>query len=282
MAAAGYYVIDHPVLTDTELVVLNDIYWSNRYSADSCHSQPNEKAGDEEMAWLKGQLESAKTAQKKVILVMHIPPQADIFSTLKAMTEKVKKQKSKEKIAEKGKKKSSKLFWEDKYEEAYVQLMREYSDVVTLAFAGHTHMDDFRLLNDDSGKPFLVTHISPAVSPIRFNNPGFQVMEYDKTSGAIQDEATFYLKNLSAAKNSNDGQWDLEYDFNSAYGLNGYNADNLKTLTDAIDNDPQTLSKFAQYYVVSAPEIIKEDSWKVLNDIRAAANDKEVKTLLKK
>ena len=180
------------------------------------------------------------------------------------------------------KKKGGKLFWADKYEEAYVQLVRQYSDVVSMAFAGHTHMDDFRLLKDDQDQPFLVTHICPAVCPIRFNNPAFQVMQYDKTTGAIQDEATFYLKNLATAQNSNDGQWDLEYDFDSTYGLNGYNAANLKTLTDSIDSNEVVRSKFAQYYVVSAPEIIQPDSWKRLNDLRLAASQKEMNGMLKK
>jgi sphingomyelin phosphodiesterase acid-like 3 len=267
MADAGYYAITHPTLANTQLVVLNDIYWSNHYSEDSCHSQPNDHAGDKEMDWLGTQLSQAKAQNEKVILVMHIPPQVDLFGTLKGM--------------DKDKKKEGKFFWEKEYEKSFVRLMRDYSNTVEFAFAGHTHMDDFRILSDDHGKGFLVTHICPAVSPIRFNNPGFQVMEYDKNTGDIKDMATFYLKNLVTAKGSQDGQWGLEYDFDSTYGLNGYNAASLISLTDALDTDGDKLSAFAKYYDVSAPGIIPMDAWKKLNDLRLLASQKEVNESLK-
>jgi hypothetical protein len=257
MADAGYYAIPHPTLAATELIVLNDIYWSNRYSEDSCYSQPDDREGDKEMDWLKAQLTGAKDQNEKVILVMHIPPQTDFFGTLKAM--------------DKGKQKV-KLFWADKYEDAFIQLMKSYSNTVEFSFAGHTHMDDFRILNDDQGKAFLVTHICPAVSPIRFNNPGFQVMEYDKTTGDIKDMATFYLENLATARGS--GKWDLEYDFDSAYGLTGYSAANLTSLTADFDSDKDKLSRFARYYAVSAPELIQTDDWKSLNDLRSFPDGK--------
>jgi hypothetical protein len=263
MADAGYYELPHPTLAKTKFIVLNDIYWSNRYEEDSCHSQPNDKAGDKELAWLKKRLAKAQKAGEKVILIMHIPPQADVFGTLKAM-EKDKK------------KKPGKLFWADKYEEAFVDLMRTYEGTVSYSFAGHTHMDDFRILSDNNGKPFLVTHISPAVCPIRFNNPAFQVMNYNKTSGAINDMATFYLKNLASAKGVQGGQWELEYDFDKTYGVDGYNAATLKALTDSLDTDESKLSSFARYYVVSAPEIIKPEFWKKINDLRLLSDQKEL------
>jgi hypothetical protein len=269
MAESGYYAVPHPTLADTELVVLNDIYWSNHYEADSCHSQPNDRAGDREMVWLQTFLAGAKAQNQKVILVMHIPPQVDIFGTLKAMTTG-------------GKKKASKFFWEEKYEKDFVRLMREYSDTVAFSFAGHTHMDDFRILSDDQGKPFLVTHLCPAVSPIRMNNPGFQVMRYDKDTGEMKDLLTYYLKNLSSAKSIHGGKWGLEYAFDSTYGLDAYNAATLKKLTDKMDTDNTKLSKFAQYYIVSAPEIISAASWKKINDIRLFADEKELNASLGK
>jgi hypothetical protein len=266
MAEAGYYAVPHPTLAGNELIVLNDIYWSNHYSADSCYAQPNDQAGDHEMVWLHSQLAQAKARHRKVTLVMHIPPQVDIFGTLKAVA--------------KDKKKEGRLFWEKKYEKAFVRLMRSYSSTVVFSFAGHTHMDDFRILSDDQGQPFLVTHLCPAVSPIRMNNPGFQVMRYDKDSGEMEDVLTYYLKNLSSAKGAG-GQWGLEYAFDSTYGLEAYNAATLKALTDSMDNDSDKLSKFAKYYIVSAPELITPDMWKPLNDLRLMADQKELDESLK-
>ncbi len=259
MADAGYYEIAHPTLAGTELVVLNDIYWSNHYHADSCYSQPNDKAGDKEMTWLGSRLAAAKKKNKKVILVMHIPTQLDIYGTLKAMMLNMGLQ----------------LFWDKKYEKAYVQLMRDYEGTVVFAFAGHTHMDDYRVLSDDQGKPFLVTHICPAVSPIRMNNSSFEVMAYDKSTGGMKDQAVFYLTNLASAKGAN-GQWDLEYDFDQTYGVTVYDAPTLKTLTESMDTNGDLLSQFAKYYIVSASEGIPPDAWKKVNDLRLSSTSKEL------
>ena len=255
MAEAGYYELPHPTLANTEFIVINDIYWSNRYSNDSCHSEPNDVAGGEELSWLKGRLADAKSNSQKVQLIMHIPPQTDVFGTLKAMTKPDGK-------------KPGKFFWGTENEDNFTKLMRDYSDTVDFIFAGHTHMDDFKLMKDANGKPFLITHICPAVSPIRYNNPGFQVMEYDKETGAIKDMATYYLKNLDTAKGVRGGKWELEYDFDKTYRMKGYNLGSLEALTEKIDSDEGTRSKFAKYYPVSAEETIKPDDWTKINDLR--------------
>jgi hypothetical protein len=230
---------------------------------------PNDVAGGEELTWLKARLADAKANQQKVQLIMHIPPQTDVFGTLKALTKPDGK-------------KPGKFFWGTENEDAFCKLMRDYSDTVDFIFAGHTHMDDFKLLKGSDGKPFLVTHICPAVSPIRFNNPGFQVMEYDKGTGAIQDMATFWLKNLATAKGSDGGKWELEYDFDQVYGVKGYDADTLQALTDKIDSDQATREEFAKYYPVSAKEAIKADDWKKINDLREISSQKELDAMLAK
>jgi hypothetical protein len=118
------------------------------------------------------------------------------------------------------------------------------------------------------------------VSPIRFNNPGFQVMEYDKRTGAIKDMATYYLKNLETAKGVRGGKWDLEYDFDTTYGVEGYNVETLRVLTERIDSDGGVRSNFAKYYPVSAKETIKPDDWKKFNDLREISSQRELDALL--
>ncbi len=267
MAEAGYYELPHPTLKGVELVSINDIFWSNHYSPDSCHAQPNDQAGAEELDWLKGRLEAARANHEKVQLILHIPPQTDVYGTLKA-------------LAKPDGKKPGKFFWGKREEEAFTDLMRDYPDTVDFIFAGHTHMDDFKLLKDVQGGPFLVTHICPAVSPIRFNNPGFQVMEYDKSSGAVLDMATYYLKNLETAKGDGGGQWGLEYDFDAAYGLKGYDAANLMALTNRISADSSVRDTFARYYPVSAKIAISPEDWAKINKTRLVASQKELDEML--
>jgi hypothetical protein len=47
-----------------------------------------------------------------------------------------------------------------------------YSNTIVASFAGHTHMDDFRLIGGREGR-YAFALITPAVSPIFGQNPGF-------------------------------------------------------------------------------------------------------------
>ena len=68
----------------------------------------------------------------------------------------------------------------------------------------------------------------------------------------MEDVLTYYLKNLSSAKGV-DGQWGLEYAFDSTYGLEAYNATTLKALTESMDKDSHQLSQFAKYILLFRP-----------------------------
>ena len=70
-------------------------------------------------------------------------------------------------------------------------LVSTYSNVVQLAFAGHIHMDDFRVTVADPS--LLPLRITPSVSPIFKNNPGFSVMTYDLTTASVSDITTYFL-----------------------------------------------------------------------------------------
>ena len=41
--------------------------------------------------------------------------------------------------------------WDEAYTEPFHALLRRYADTVVASFAGHTHMDDFRLIGDSGG-----------------------------------------------------------------------------------------------------------------------------------
>jgi hypothetical protein len=126
-------------------------------------------------------------------------------------------------------------------------------------YSGHTHMDDFRVLTDSKGTPYLVDHITPAVSPVRNNNPGFQMFRYDRKTGKVLDMAT-YFDDLTAAAPT----WGLEYTFNAAYGLDGYNGENLLKLSNSIFTNAAIRKKYILYVPVSSThEVpINANDWK--------------------
>jgi sphingomyelin phosphodiesterase acid-like 3 len=257
----GNYVTPHPTVPGMELVFLNNVYWSSRFEPDSCHPE-NGDPGKAGMDWLENQLKEAKAKNLKVQLVMHIPPTADVFGTYMKLGAG-----------------EAQLFWTPDYEKQFLDLAKAYPGVLVSGFAGHTHMDDFRVLDEGQGKPPFYIHICPAVSPIRGNRPGFQVALYDRETGAIQDMATYDLMNLKDAKSVSDAQWGLEYDFDKAYGLNGYDGASLLTLAGLIQTTDSIRQKFSLYYMGSAPnsdkgKFIPDDAWKVLNRLHTQWTEK--------
>lgn len=210
----GNYALPHPTVPGMELISLNDVYWSNRYSEDSCHPESDHQ-GRSVMKWLEGQLKNAKKKNMKVQLIMHIPPGADVFSTYAKSHMGMS-------FAQ-----AVQLFWAPKYQREFLELVKDYPGVLVSGFAGHTHMDDFRVLDEGTGTAPFFIHICPAISPIRGNNPGFQAALYDRGTGDIKDMATYELTNLKDVKSASDARWKLEYDFDKAYGLAGYNGPSL-------------------------------------------------------
>ena len=58
-------------------------------------------------------------------------------------------------------------------------LLRRFAGTIAASFAGHTHMDDFRLIGDQ-GRYFGFTLITPALSPIFGQNPAFRTVDFDR------------------------------------------------------------------------------------------------------
>ena len=236
--AGGFYELPHPTLANHEIVILNTVLWSRSYAI--CGSDSGD-AGEAEMQWLSWQLYRAKTSGKKVMLTMHIPPGIDSY-----------------KSAHTGAGKPATEFWQTKFFTQFIDLMKTYGGIVQIALAGHTHMDDFRVLSPGGSASPVAFRITPAISPIFGNNPGFSVLEYQAGTGEVSDIATYYL-NLAGGRS--DPQWALEYRFSTAYGYNGFSAENLQSLAAAIHSDPSVRHVFAGFYATSAPSPIKPDNW---------------------
>ncbi len=244
----GWYAVPHPAFPKEELVVLNDSFWSTKRHGDECGGS-GEKAAKEELDWLNQILDEALKKGEKVTIETHMPPGVDSRNAIKHKTRKYER-----------------TYWKNEYLQRFLEILRAHSDILRTEFTGHTHMDDFRVLEKD-GKPFMATHVCPAVSPIHFDNPAFQVMLYDKQTGDLKDMATMYLSNLDKTGNGEVAKWELEYDFDQAYQLTGYNAENLEKLTHEIDADPLIRQKFIDYYAVetSGQSPIGQDDWWFFN-----------------
>ena len=230
----GFYSVAHPTVANQEIIVLNTIFWSTSYK--SCTPNSGDP-GEAEMEWLGWKLYTARLLHHGVTLVMHIPPGMDAYSSSHGQCQ------------------VPVPFWQAKYSAEFSALMSTYSDVVQLAFAGHIHMDDFRVVAaglHSLGADSLPLRITPSVSPIFKNDPAFSVMTYSLTTASVSDITTFFLA-LSSQRPS----WSKEYQFSSAYGVGSFSAANLSTIAAAIrSGDGSARTTFEQNYAVSTPSPI--------------------------
>ncbi|HXL73407.1 MAG TPA: metallophosphoesterase [bacterium] len=248
----GYYAVKHPTLKNQEFVVLNDVFWAVKY--DNACGQAEDEPGKKEMIWLQQKLDEARKNHLKVTLIDHMPVGIHARNASEHSDSS----------------KAPKTFWRDVFADHFTQLIRNYRDVVAGMYSGHTHFDDFRVLSDIHGNPLMFDHITPAVSPVRNNNPGFQVMEYDRKTGKIANMATYYFNLAGTSKD-----WSLEYTFDQTYGLQGYNAENLAALSDKISNDPAIRDKYIRFVAVSSTHEppINSGNWKYFNCAQTHMDD---------
>ena len=133
-------------------------------------------------------------------------------------------------------------------------LLRRYADTVIASFAGHTHMDDFRLIGDAEGH-YGFALITPAVSPIFGQNPAFRTVAYD-AAGGILDHTTYELANLPQATTAAGGvppEWRAEYTFTRQWSLPRVDLPSLDHLYSLITDVPVERERWHMIFPVSSP-----------------------------
>ncbi|MEP2707575.1 MAG: metallophosphoesterase [Roseibium sp.] len=232
--AGGYYKVAHPTLANQDIIVLNNIFWTPRYS-DDCNSDGGDP-GTAMMSWLDHQLNETKQAGRKAQILMHVPPGMNAYSSSN------RKGACDQRLSP---------FWQDQYANGFVGLMRKYAGLVDYTFSGHTHMDSFAIIKDASGAPLVASQITPAVSPIFGNNPAFAVFLYDRRNGELKDSETFYLTNLPDTKTGAKPNWQTEYTYRATYAIPDLTAKSRSSAAKRIKNDPGLRAKFTELYAVS-------------------------------
>jgi sphingomyelin phosphodiesterase acid-like 3 len=235
-ARGGYYALRLPGPERHRLVVLNSVFCSVNYD-DECGSSTQTPALDQ-YRWLEGVLDRARADGESVWLLMHIPPGINGYNSAE--------------VVPKGQ--APVTFWQPELTSRFLQILERHAATIQAAFVGHTHMDDFRVIRLD-GKPTLFLKIAPAISPIFGNNPGYQVYQYDRTTGVIENFQTYYLTDLPNAVGpvpQSVGRWVLEYDFRAAYGLPGLTPETVARLADRLADEPALQQTYTNFYGVSA------------------------------
>ncbi len=213
-AFGGFCLIPNPAVPGRDVLVLNSVLWSASAPALTLNqSDP----GWTELDWLQWQLDAARRAGRKATLVMHIPPGFDAYKSVKQG--------------------APVAGWRDEYTNRFRSIMKTYGDVVQIGFAGHTHMDDFRLISGT-----LPIRITPAVSPLFFNNPGYATFDFDQKSGEVGKIETFYLQ-LSPL-----GTWSNASSFSPTLNGSPFVPAVLSKLASGILTSLSTREKFGSDY----------------------------------
>jgi len=245
----GSYNVPHPTLPDVRILSLNTVFFSNKYEArsfsDGC-AQVTSTAASDLFDWLKLNLAAAQQASQKVWLMFHIPPGIDGYAT----THNSGTQPQTIGSSAGGSCNPIVPMWVPTWTAQFDALLESYRDMVLASFAGHTHTDDFRLVNAAGVNQAFVL-INPAVSPIYDQNPGFRVVTY-ASDGSLLEQTTYYLTNLRQASSQVHGQWKKEYRFSREWRAGRLDLASLGTIYGYIQSTKTGRDRWLKLYNVSS------------------------------
>jgi sphingomyelin phosphodiesterase acid-like 3 len=217
----GYYSAE-PAGTNLMVIGLNTILFCQDFSSGP---DANDSIVAAELDWLDARLAAAEVKGKKVWLLMHAPPGAVIGETAGAVNN--------------GQITSATMMWWSAYQTRFLQILSNYPGIISLTLAGHTHMDEYRILPSSD-----VLEITPAVSPWFGNNPAFKVFTIARDTFKPTDYSSL---NYDLA--TNPAQFNSYYTFSAAYSAHGPLDASLTQLTPVLvtHQDKQKLYR-GHYY----------------------------------
>jgi hypothetical protein len=216
----GYYMTSLPGYPDHVIIGLNSIFFSPKDTSKCLAVDTSE--GQNEINWLAKTLASCKQQNKKVWFTCHIPPGADVYSSLKHQGDPAK---CLEHI---------KMMWKNEYLSQFLALENQYKDIITGGLAGHTHMDDFRVISDPAQAPISFFHICPSISPIDGNNPSYVLFTYDPATMIMQDYTKYVFQGLQSGATDT---WTLSYDFDKTYHVTQLTGQSMAGAWSAMNTD---------------------------------------------
>ena len=141
------------------------------------------------------------------------------------------------------------------FSDYYSPLVAEYDDVIAAAFYGHTHEDQYYVMNGGSSEqpvPGVVGYVASTATPQGLKNPAFRIYDVDAVTGDVLD---YYHYRLDLQKqgliNNNSTNapkpvWELVYQASQAYNLTSLDAQSWYNLGLQMITDDDL---FTTYYV---------------------------------
>ncbi|XP_043478647.1 acid sphingomyelinase-like phosphodiesterase 3b [Leptopilina heterotoma] len=240
----GFYTIEQ-WKENYRLIFLNTNLWlnvgsviDNRVPQRSTNTAATDNSSDPlgQWEWFQSILEAARKKRETVYIVGHSPPGVD-------------------------EREHGAGGLKEKHNTRYLQLVRQYADIIRGQFFGHWHSDTFRVIYSDTGSPVSWIMMAPSITPYRAggpNNPGLRLYQFEKKSGQVIDYKQYYL-NLPEANSIRSAYWNIEYSLLKHYELKEISALTLHDLADRFTQSND--NAFVRYYAantVSLPREVEE------------------------
>jgi hypothetical protein len=230
----GYYSVE-PAGMNLMIIGLNTFALSPGITAD-----PTMIA--DQFTWFDAKLAQASAAGQKVWLLMHAPPGAVEGATGEPANDN-------------GQIAAATMMWVDSNQTVFMGILEKYPGVISMSLAGHTHMDEFRLMS-----PGNALAITAGISPFFGNNPAYKIFALDSLSLAPTDYSAVNCNLLTTPP-----QFASYYTFSQAYDLEGPLVTSLAELFPALiaSNAAQTQYRNAFFSGNNASNPITNLNWPV-------------------
>jgi hypothetical protein len=237
--AGGYYAAE-PLGKNLMVISLNTMPFSPLVQASGDASETDEAAVDAELAWFDSKLAAAQAAGQNVWLLMHAPPGADEATTANNITSA-------------GHLAAATMMWETNYQATFMQILQKYPGVIAMTLAGHTHMDEYRIV-----LPNTLLEITPAISPVFTNNPAYKIFTLDQNTLAPVD-----FISINCDLSIKPAQFSNYYTFSTAYSVTNTMPAFLTGLYPALLTSNQLQTLYRSYYFSgnNSPSPITDLKW---------------------
>jgi sphingomyelin phosphodiesterase acid-like 3 len=213
--AGGYYSSEVPG-SNLVVVGLNTIFLAPQSPSGTA------AAVTQELDWLDATLDAARASGRPVWIVTHVPPGGDLATTGSD-------------VDPQGHIAQPTMMLQATPQDQLLAILAAHRDVVTAAFTGHTHMDEYRLAA-------IALQGLPGVTPLMGNAPAFKTFTVSPdTMLADYVSWTLDLGNPSAA-------FQPYYGFSTAYGLPGPLAASLPALLPQLRSVPGMQAGYRDRY----------------------------------
>lgn len=230
-AAGGYYSAPLAGVPNTRILVLDDLFFSAKYT--TCAGKPDPAPAAAQLAWLESQLADARNRHERIWVMGHIPPGIDPYGTAKKALN----------ICLGGK---PQMFLAS---DDLSDTLAAYSDVIRLAIFGHTHADEMRLLRLKAGSQYPATPVKvvASITPVNGNNPSFTLAKIDPASATLLDYTVVEASNQTGIA----ARWSPEYTYSTAYHQPAFNSAGLTRLILDFRKDSAGATPASRNYIAS-------------------------------